>query len=179
MREAYAQKKALAKEAITNNQCMFIYVKQYNFQLVQAYGVNLLLPNMNKGVRGQQKRVKRWYWYSALSEERKRDICKIRREAYAQRTTLAKESIKNAQISSIASMRTSKEVDGPRMHILMEEDISKWGRRRKRKQCVATIDDRNEQMLKKKPKICVVESHGSRKFVLASSHNILIMKILK
>ena len=51
---------------------------------------------MNKGVRGQQKREEHWYSYIALSEERKREICKIRREAYAQRTTLAKEAIKNA-----------------------------------------------------------------------------------
>lgn len=33
-REAYAQKKALAKEAITNYQCKFIYVKQYTFHLI-------------------------------------------------------------------------------------------------------------------------------------------------
>ena len=71
-------------------------------------------------------------------------------------------------------METSKEVDGPRMHILVEEDIRKWGCGMKRKQCVAIVDDRNEQMLKKKSKICVVESHGSRKFVPTSSHNILI-----
>ena len=80
---------------------------------------------MNKGVRGQQKRAEHWYSCSELSEERKREICKIRREAYAQRTALPKEAIKNAQINSIASMETSKEVDGPRMHILVEEDINK------------------------------------------------------
>lgn len=33
-REAYAQKKAFAKEAITNNQCKFIYVTQYTFHLI-------------------------------------------------------------------------------------------------------------------------------------------------
>ena len=71
MREAYAQKKALAKEAIPNNQCKFIYVKQYTFHLIQTC-VNLLLPNMNKDVKGQQKRAKHWYLYGALSEERKR-----------------------------------------------------------------------------------------------------------
>ena len=101
-------------------------------------------------LRGQRKKAGHWYSYSALSEERNKEICKIRREAYAQRTTVAKEAIKNAQINLIASMETSKEVDGPRMHILLEEDISKWGCRMKRKQCVATVDDRNEQMLKKK-----------------------------
>ena len=104
----------------------------------------------------------------------KRDIWKIRRETYAQRTTLAKEAIKNAQINSIASMGTSKEVDDPIMHISLEEDISKWGYGMKRKQCVAIVDDRNEQMLKKKSKICVVESHSCRKFVPVSSHGILI-----
>ena len=129
---------------------------------------------MNKGVKGQQKRAEHWYSYSALSEERKREICKIRREAYAQRTALAKKAIKNAEINSIASMETSNEVDGPRMHILVEEYISKWGCRMKRKQCVATIDDRNEQMLKKKSKICVAQSHSCRKFVLVSNHGILI-----
>ena len=79
---------------------------------------------MNKGFRGQQKRAEHWYSYSALSEDRKIDICKIRREAYAQRTALVKEAIKNAQINLIGSMETSKEVDGPRMYILVEEDIS-------------------------------------------------------
>lgn len=129
---------------------------------------------MNKGVRGQQKRAKYWYLYSALSEERKRDICKIRREAYAQRTALAKEAIKNAQIISIASVETFKEVDGPRMHILVEEDISKWECGMKRKQCIATVYNRNEQMLKKKSKICAAESHSCRKFVPVSNHGILI-----
>ena len=129
---------------------------------------------MNKGFRGQQKRAEHWYSYSALSEDRKIDICKIRREAYAQRIALAKEAIKNAQINSIASMGTSKKVDDPIMHILVEEDISKWGCGMKGKQCVATIDDRNEQILKKKSKICAVESHSCRKFVPVSSHGILI-----
>ena len=129
---------------------------------------------MNKGVRGQQKRAEHWYSCSALSEERKREICKIRREAYAQRIALPKEAIKNAQINSIASMETSKEVDGPRIHILVKEDINKWGCRMKRKQCIATVDDRNEQMLKKKSKICVVESDSCRKFVPVSNHGILI-----
>ena len=44
----------------------------------------------------------------------------------------------------------------------------------KRKQCVATVDDRNEQMLKKKSKICAVESDSCRKFVSVSNHDILI-----
>lgn len=129
---------------------------------------------MNKGFRGQQKRAEHWYSYSALSEDRKIDICKIRREAYAQRTALAKEASKNAQINSIGSMETSKEVDGPRMYILVEEDISKWGCGMKRKQRVVTVNDRNEQMLKKKSKICATESHSCKKFVLVSSHGILI-----
>ena len=105
---------------------------------------------------------------------RERDICKICRETYAQRTTLAKEAIKNAQINLIASMETFKEVNGPRMHIWVEEDISKWGCVMKRKQCVAIVNDRNEQMLKKKSKICATESHSCRKFILISSHGILI-----
>jgi len=45
----------------------------------------------------------------------------------------------------------------------------------KRKQYVATVDDRKEQMLKKKKsKICATESHSCRKFVSVSSHGILI-----
>nr|XP_023918277.1 uncharacterized protein LOC112029827 [Quercus suber]POF25346.1 hypothetical protein CFP56_32589 [Quercus suber] len=67
-REVYAQKKALAKEAITNNQC----------------------------VSGQQKRAEYRSSYSAFSKERETEICKIRDEVDAQRIALAKEAIKNA-----------------------------------------------------------------------------------